>query len=471
MSGLNFNPIERLEDLIFSEVISDKEQKDSIRKLLNDKLRNGKIAFFLDGLDEISETNDPSVSLHQLFNKFIQSDNIDNNLVIVTTRPYALKERFFRYQVHEMEIAPFNMAQIKQFVTHYYNNNYKIKKFLADLAVRTELQDIARVPLILGFLVQMYINNEKYHVLSKNKLDLYDQIVNVLNDQWDDEKGVIRNFKINSIRRREFLSQIAFSRLFNFKDDFTNRLVFTSQELFDEAEIYCKDKPFLNSDNLLEDVKATALLRKIGGDLYSFIHLTIQEFLAANILRKNKNIAKIFCHAYSDPVLSEMEVLPMTLGLSQSNIASKENLYELLKNLPESLNFANFRLRVRGLNYSTNVDKKYLSELFERLLEFIMEKNIFEPVYKEIVIRAFAGIVEENRKYISKRLSQYLKEYNTQLSSFSKCNVIFALGQLQATEAIPQLLEMLQKDDDVNVRIYASRVLGELQVLKQYLNY
>ena len=87
----------------------------------------------MDGLDEMRKTNDNSsnVSLRDLFNKFIEKNYIHNNLVIVTTRPYALKRRFDSYQVQEMEIAPFNMEQIKQFINHYYGeDNPDAKKFL-----------------------------------------------------------------------------------------------------------------------------------------------------------------------------------------------------------------------------------------------------------------------------------------------------------------------------------------------------
>ncbi|HSF49597.1 MAG TPA: NACHT domain-containing protein [Nitrososphaeraceae archaeon] len=186
----HFNDTDRFEDIIFSEAIAsplgidDKERK-SIHKKLRDKLIDGKIAFFLDGLDEMRTIdNDPhKISLRDLFNKFIEMDIIHNNLVIVTTRPYALKEVFERVQ--EMEIAPFNMEQIKQFINHYYSeDNPNSKNFLKDLSTRTEIQELARVPLILGFLLQDYIESRSF---SENKLDLYKNIVTRLNNKLDEE--------------------------------------------------------------------------------------------------------------------------------------------------------------------------------------------------------------------------------------------------------------------------------------------
>ena len=102
---------------------------------------------------------------------------------------------------------------------------------------------------------------------------------------------------------------------------YLNRLVFTDDQILNEVKKYCYDKPELklNPYDLVEDIKATALLREIGNDRYSFTHLTIQEYLAATVLVKDKNLGKLFCQAYFDPIMCEMEVLPMTIGLSQSS--------------------------------------------------------------------------------------------------------------------------------------------------------
>ena len=121
-------------------------------------------------------------------------------------------------QVQEMEIAPFNMEQIKQFINHYYSkDNPDAKNFLNDLSTRTEIQELARVPLILGFLLQEYIESKSF---SENKLDLYKNIVTRLNNKLDEVRGIKRNFKIeNPIFRHEIITNLAFSGLFNFNED------------------------------------------------------------------------------------------------------------------------------------------------------------------------------------------------------------------------------------------------------------
>ena len=381
----DFSNIENFEDIIFSQAIisqagiNNKEKEKSILETLRTKMRDGKIAFFLDGLDEMKEIYNDSqkTSLRELFDEFIEKEYVHRNLIIVTTRPYVLQGGYERHYVQEMEIAPFMIEQIKQFIQHYYGyDNPDAKKFLYELSTRNEIQELARVPLLLGFLLQMYIESKLFY---ENKLDIYNKIVTYLNNKLDKERRIKRNFKTKPLDRIEVLKNLAFSGLMNFHQKISNRLVFSEERILDEVTKYCSENPNrnINHDDLSEDIKMTALLREIGDDEYAFTHLTIQEYLAAKVLIENKNLDKLFCQAYIDPIICEMEVLPITIGLSQKKSSNRNiNLYELLEKLPESQNFANFRLRVKGLGYSSHsIEEKYLTHIVNRLIEFITEKK------------------------------------------------------------------------------------------------
>ena len=455
----DFQNVKNFEDVIFTEgVISplrlkEKEQQKKIIQVLNYKLQNGNITFLLDGLDEIIETTISDIPILDMFDEFMQYSVNQNNQVITTTRPYAWKNRRASYPVQEIEILPFNMKQIKQFVDHYYHDNPDANKFLNEISTSYELQEIAKNPLILRFIIEIYFTNKK---LSKNKLNLYDQIITNLYD----EEIYSRIYS-----RREFLNQLAFHRLFNFKKNFVNRLVFSSYELFREVDVYCNERPNLqsNADHFFDGIRRSNLLRKIGEEKYSFIHLIIQEYLAARILSIHQNITTLFCQAYFDTTLCEMEVLPMTLGFTSNNDnnANKENLYEILEKLPESLNFVNLRIRARGLRYAIKMEK-YLSSMTSRLIEFVTNNNIDQSSYKEIILRAFSGLSEENRIYISGQLLKLVNKYYHQSeTSFSINNVINALGRLQAKEAISELIALL-KDEDREIRLSAANSLGQL---------
>ena len=473
-----FPNVEHFEDIIFSRVISSRRLKDKEQEkmtlLLNDKFQHGKVAFFLDGLDEISETINSNASIHDMFEDFMDYSIDKKNLVIITTRPSARKTGSPRYPVQEIEIVPFNMKQIKQFVDYQYHEYPDATKFLDEISTRYELQEIAKTPLVLNFIAQIYFNDIK---LSKNKLDLYGQI---LSKNKLDLYGQIINNLDDSMVRCDFLSHLAFRSLFNFKKNFDNRLVFTSEELFNEINAWGKNKPNLQITTY--NVKESPLLSQIDVDKYSFIHLTFQEYLTAKDLSRHQNITELFCKAYSDPTLCEKEVLPMTLGFTSNNDNNKnnKNLYEILEKLPESLNFANLRIRARGLRYAIKIDEKYLSSMTDRLIEFLTNSNIDQISYKEIILHDFSGLSEGNRIYISRRLLKVLKTYDQPLVTSFSINIIYALGQLRAKEAIPELIALVKvKYEDSGVRsaaisalcdLYGKEAIPELRALLKVKN-
>jgi len=81
-------------------------------------------------------------------------------------------------------------------------------------------------------------------------------------------------------------------------------------------------------------------------------------------------------------------VLPMILGA----LSNADKLYGEIERWPESLTFANLRLRSRGLTHSAKIKQHRLSKLIDRLIEFILRKTADETPYREIVINSFVGV-------------------------------------------------------------------------------
>src|SRR5262249_2483569 len=144
----------------------------------------------------------------------------------------------------------------------------------------------------------------------------------------------------------------------------------------------------IKPQDFVADVKATALLREMAKGVWAFSHLTIQEYLAARVLAEKSDCEAIFCRAYFNPMLVEMEALPMALGLSKK----PEQLYRLIEQMPESLNFAGIRLRARGLAYGAGIPHGLFAPLVDRLIDFIGNAHIEETSYSDSIIRSFSGI-------------------------------------------------------------------------------
>ena len=318
-----------LEYLLFNKAIAaaikpNKAERDALKAHFQNLLREGRVAIFLDGLDEIS--GERSRNLQAAVTDFLHSA-YGNNTVIISTRPFALR-KFGDAKM--MEIQPLSPRQIEQFIEYYYRDVSERQQFQRELQRRRELRELARVPALLGFILQLW---RKRGSVTNDKLELYAQITQELAAQLDREKeGVApeREWLVedkDGSLKLDLLRQLAFNQLFkglihppyeiggNTND--SGRLVFTSEQLRAEAVAFArtlKEREGININprNLAEDVKATTLLRQVGTDHYAFAHLTLQEYLAAWQFAKRDNgdaCERIFCRAYFNPTQAEIRIL------------------------------------------------------------------------------------------------------------------------------------------------------------------
>ena len=410
---------------------------------LGQQAKNGRVSIFLDGLDEVSATEFFN-NLRHLVREFLADSDYKHVPLFISTRPYALKDRFSQDEAEEMEIEAFTQEEIDRFVTHYYPDDPQAHRLLMELRARPELRDLARVPALLGFLLLLY---RKQQTAPENRIDLYNEVLHQLVSQWDHEKGVERAFKTTDIRRRDFLSHLAFARLIvGQKPTLSSSLVFSGSEILDEAERYCQSKQIPNQADLLaEDVKGTALLSQVGTDSYAFAHLTIQEFLAATTLAKDKDCPKHFCRAYFDPILSELEVLPMTLVMGDR----AEELFSLLTELAESVDFKRLRLKARSLRYGS-VPETVLTGLAELLKQMVTSEEV-EFGYFAAVVKSFRGASIHAAKVIAAGVAGELSNEAEVYRSFA----VRVLGFLE-NEAATQLIEAALQDTDRSVRVEAA---------------
>ena len=319
------------------------------------RLKAGEVTIFLDGLDEVAGAKFFS-ALCRSVNDFMASAYRHNDLII-STRPYALQHRFEGMQ--EMEIEALNPGQIEAFLQHYYGDDPTTKSLQQELRRRRELQEMARAPFLLSLIAYLY--RQQGEILGE-RLELYRQLVQQLVTQLDREKNVERFYlpDPDGLLKRDFLKQLAYERLFvDAVDQDAERLILTGEVIAAKARMYCQMYHVTSPHLLAADVKATPLLREIGADTYAFSHLTLQEYFAAVALAEQPDCEKIFCRAYFNPTLAEMEVLPMTLGL----VRKPDDFYVVLEELPESLNFANLRLQARGLAYVRHINPEYPNRL------------------------------------------------------------------------------------------------------------
>jgi predicted NACHT family NTPase len=145
-----------LAELIFNRELAqpldlDKAEQQYLSAAFRERLHKGEVTIILDGLDEVSGA-DYFKRLCAAVNGFNAKYRECRSLI--TTRPYALQTRF--EGLKEMEIAPLNDRQIAEFLDYYYGEQEQWQEFQRELKRRRDLRELARVPVLLGFIVQLW---------------------------------------------------------------------------------------------------------------------------------------------------------------------------------------------------------------------------------------------------------------------------------------------------------------------------
>ncbi|MEH2067326.1 MAG: NACHT domain-containing protein [Nostoc sp.] len=263
----------------FTEYIPDSEKK--VRHLLE----SGRALILLDGLDEVKVENDND-------NIYRQIDELTNsfpdNRFIITCRNAACDYVFDDFT--EVEIADFEKEEIKTFVRQWFQARGEEEKtsdrFLEKLEENQAVKELATSPLLLTILCLTF---EDTYNFSVNRYALYADAVDSLLRRWDASRRIERQPELELSRQRKInmFSEIAYHGFSQNPPKF----------LWQQWELEKQIVQFLH--NLIADIDSQEVLRIIEANygllikqskgIYSFSHLTFQEFFAAEYIVENRN--------------------------------------------------------------------------------------------------------------------------------------------------------------------------------------
>ncbi|MBW4487209.1 MAG: NACHT domain-containing NTPase [Trichocoleus desertorum ATA4-8-CV12] len=260
----------------------------------------GKFLILLDGLDEVRE-EDTTRILRQI-REFVEQ--FYANQFVVTCR-IAAKEYTFQ-QFTEVEVADFNDKQIYTFVENWFrcrepkNAEDLTRKLIEKLEEYKPIKELATNPLLLTLLCLEF---EELLEFPNNRAELYERGLGVLLSKWDTSRRIERDqvYKQLSLKRKEdLLSQVALTT-FQQKDYFFKKKT---------VEIYIADyisnlpdaqtdpeALLLNSEAVLKSIESQhGLLAERAKGIYSFSHLTFQEYFAAREIVSGNSYDQLITH-------------------------------------------------------------------------------------------------------------------------------------------------------------------------------
>jgi predicted NACHT family NTPase len=374
-------------------------------------ITKGRALILLDGLDEVTGANRREISKQiKLF-----AHTYPQNQLIVTCRTQSQESRFEYFDY--VEVADFNERQVKAFAEHWFEDVYSNKPWPTYIDINNgtsvfsyemHIEDEKRIQ-IHDFLQKLYLHKNKpiyelaatpmllslicavFHQTGKfysKRSKLYEEGLELLLDKWD---------KLREIERDEIYRNLSLARKQELLSYLARKKFEQSQYLlFDQKEIEGYIAEFLgisqrDSRVVLKaiEVQHGLLIERTQG-IYSFSHLTIQEYFTARSFVDSSKLEDLVKLAKYISDQRWWEVLHLAIGLTKST----DKFLPLIKYQIDQLLFLEPDLQellVRINQKSCSVESSYLPAairaffLYSNMtLSYIftqeMRSNVFPPL-------------------------------------------------------------------------------------------
>ncbi len=349
-------------------------------------LQEGRFLFLLDGLDEVTDIN--SEALFQEIEQLSQS--YYKNTIFMTCRS-GIQKYYFRGFTY-VELADFNPQQIEAFARNWFiatanskeEGSKKAEQFFEHLErpANKPIRDLAATPILLNLICSVF--KEKASFPTK-RYRLYQAGLDILLQKWDQARGIQRDgiYRDLSLADKiKLLCQIA-SLTFN-----NNQYFFDINDILYIIEDYLRNLPnsstdpetlWLNSEAVLKAIEIQhGLLVERAKDVYSFSHLTFQEYLTARKIiashgqeNLNKELVKLADRSF-EPQWREVILLTISM-LPRADFLVQE-----------------INTRVKHLSLEDKILQQFLRDIEAKV-------NSMQIPYKPAAVRAFYFTLLQNR--------------------------------------------------------------------------
>ncbi len=367
-------------------------------------LEKGHLLILLDGVDEVpGDKLDEAIAHMRDF-----ADRFGLNRFVISCRTAFYKNYLHRFS--DVLLADFDDQQISSFVKGWFRSDKdrqqdtsgEFLKTLNDPA-NASAKELASTPLLLTFLCLAYDETLR---LPPNRSELYRQALDILLFRWATSKRVHNEPVYRDLHMRLEVGMLAEIAAPAFRE---GRYFFNRQELtqritdFLHNELNAPKK--LNGDQVLEAIEVQqGLIVQRAQTVWSFSHLTLQEYLTAVWYEQNHKISELVKEYLSDERWREVFILLAgVLGkadlLLSKMLQTAEKLAETTPLAIQILGWASSRVTPAPSAMQTAARRAYAITILRdytaisSLLQALHEKTVVDRV------RAFTRTLDRERSY------------------------------------------------------------------------
>ena len=446
-----------------------------VSKNVSKKLKDGKLLILLDGFDEVPEDN--RVNVLEKIEDFVAQHS--QNRFILSCRTAARTKNLNRFV--NIEIAEFDNNQIETFIGHWFSSpadqEAEMAKNCWQLLTQPEYEaakELAHTPLLLTFLCLTYRRTLSF---STNRSSLYERALRIFLEEWSAEKLLTshRNLVYEGLNidlEEGLLAEIAY---LNFVED---RLFIEKRELVKQIKTHLQQN--LNAPQTLDGTKVLKTIELEQGilveqaiDVYSFSHLTLQEYLTARYIVENDSYEDIVKNYLTETRWKEVFLL--VAGLLRGKVNQLFKADKLLLAMEKEAN-----------NYlKTSLGESKLVPILQWADE--MTKDSVDSPIKPVGRRAIAIAYSYANDYvyyyaIAGDLYDIIKDYTNAIAKGyanaydNFCDfTTFIINAIQTALGIEEALEEVVKlanlfaQDRIFSRVNISQLITDLEELKQLI--
>lgn len=258
------------------------------KEFIHQVLALGSALVLFDGLDEVNQDGPSRNKMINALEKL--SKKYGDSTFCITCRIAANDYNFANFQY--VEIADFNSAQKKQFIERWYSESPdKKKQFLAEWEKEESFgfRELAATPLLITLICLAFDDTLSF---PRRRVELYQDAVDALLKKWDSSRGVYRSDlyrRLSLDRKKQLLARLA---SFNFE---AGEYLLEKNRLISSIDSYLSSLPRdedgakTDAEDVLNAIEAQhGLLVERAHKIYSFSHLTLQEYFTSRYLLENQ---------------------------------------------------------------------------------------------------------------------------------------------------------------------------------------
>ncbi|XP_019861440.1 PREDICTED: NACHT, LRR and PYD domains-containing protein 5-like [Amphimedon queenslandica] len=325
------------------------------------------LLIILEGFDELPEDKPSNVEVLRVIMR-----DMSEATIIVTTRTSTTHElsHNIRFKKH-IEIQGFNQDNRNRYVKTFFKNNDEQKKLFKQYIDRYPIiSGCLYIPLNLAILLDVFTNS-KFSKLPKTMTELYKVLIKMLIYREMESEALAS--KLTQIQNLSAIPDPAIQEAFDTLCKLAYEGTVAGKRGQQQLVFYGREK-YKTLGLMKREVK---VLPNEGGDMYaySFLHLTIQEFLAAYYI-------------YS---------------LSSNEIQKHFNKYNNRYKMFVTMRFLAGLTELKGKNLVTVPDEQiYFLHIFHQLMEIKNEALVSQILNqrKEIEVSRVSSVMTEYDFYV-----------------------------------------------------------------------